>query len=54
VLVGVLAIHRRDPVFMLLQASSLTSAALILLLAQRYRGMVCAYHALRAPAAPPR
>jgi lipid-A-disaccharide synthase-like uncharacterized protein len=53
VLVGALAIERRDPIFMLLQASSLTSAALILMLAQRYRGMVCAYHALRAPAAPP-
>jgi lipid-A-disaccharide synthase-like uncharacterized protein len=44
VLVGALAVHRRDPVFMMLQASSLTSAGLILFLARRYRGMVCANH----------
>jgi hypothetical protein len=46
-LVGTLAVHRRDVVFMLLQLSTLTSAAVILTLAQRYRGMVCEIHALR-------
>jgi lipid-A-disaccharide synthase-like uncharacterized protein len=45
VLVGSLAIHRGDLVFILLQISSMTSAAVILLLAYRYRGMVCDYHA---------
>jgi hypothetical protein len=33
-------------VFILLQLSSMTSAAIILVLAHRYRGMVCATHAL--------
>jgi lipid-A-disaccharide synthase-like uncharacterized protein len=46
-LIGALALHRRDLVFILLQVSSLTSAAIILSLAQRYRGMVCETHALR-------
>jgi lipid-A-disaccharide synthase-like uncharacterized protein len=46
-LVGTLAVHRGDLVFILLQISSLTSAAVILMLAQRYRGMVCEVHALR-------
>jgi lipid-A-disaccharide synthase-like uncharacterized protein len=45
VLIGALALHRRDPVFILLQLSSLTSAAIILALAYRYRGLVCATHA---------
>lgn len=45
VLVGSLAIHRGDLVFTLLQISSMTSAAVILFLAYRYRGMVCDYHA---------
>ena len=44
-LVGAVAIDRGDPVFILLQVSSLTSAAIILVLARRYRGMVCAAHA---------
>jgi lipid-A-disaccharide synthase-like uncharacterized protein len=47
-LIGALALHREDPVFILLQISSLTSAAIILLLAQRYRGLVCETHALRS------
>jgi lipid-A-disaccharide synthase-like uncharacterized protein len=48
-LIGALALHRHDPVFIALQASSLTSAAVIVLLAHRYRGMVCETHAhLRA------
>ncbi len=47
-LVGALAIDRGDPVFILLQASTLTSAAVILFLAYRYRGMVCELHA-RSP-----
>ena len=45
-LVGALAVDRGDPVFILLQSSSLASAAIILFLAHRYRGMVCAAHAL--------
>jgi lipid-A-disaccharide synthase-like uncharacterized protein len=44
VLIGALALHRRDPVFVLLQMSSLTSAAIILLLANKYRGMACQTH----------
>jgi lipid-A-disaccharide synthase-like uncharacterized protein len=48
-LVGALAVHRHDPVFVLLQASSLTSATVILFLARRYRGMVCELHAHLAP-----
>ena|SRR5918994_4301566 len=36
-LIGTLAIYRRDPVFILLQASTLTSAAIILFLAHKYR-----------------
>jgi lipid-A-disaccharide synthase-like uncharacterized protein len=47
-LVGTLAVHRGDVVFILLQLSTLTSAAVILTLAQRYRGMVCEVHALRS------
>jgi lipid-A-disaccharide synthase-like uncharacterized protein len=47
-LVGTLAVHRGDAVFILLQLSTLTSAAVILTLAQRYRGMVCEVHALRS------
>ena len=52
-LVGTLAVHRGDLVFISLQISSLTSAAIILVLAQRYRGMVCAFHRLPLPAAQP-
>jgi lipid-A-disaccharide synthase-like uncharacterized protein len=44
VLIGTLAVYRRDPVFILLQVSTLTSAAVILFLAHKYRGMVCAWH----------
>ena len=44
-LVGALAVHRGDLVFIALQFSSLTSAAVILYLAQKYRGLVCATHA---------
>ena len=45
VLVASLAIHRGDLVFILLQVSSMTSAAVILFLAYGFRGMVCDYHA---------
>lgn len=48
VLLGVLAVHRRDLVFVLLQVTSLTSAAIILALAHRYRGLSCETHALGA------
>ncbi len=44
-LVGALAVHRRDLVFILLQFSTLTSAAVILVLVHRYRGTVCEAHA---------
>ena len=44
-LIGVLALHRRDPVFVLLQLSSLTSASLIVFFASRYAGLVCPTHA---------
>jgi lipid-A-disaccharide synthase-like uncharacterized protein len=44
-LIGALALHRHDPVFIALQASSLTSAAVIVLLTHRYRGMTCEAHA---------
>jgi lipid-A-disaccharide synthase-like uncharacterized protein len=44
VLIGTLALYRRDPVFILLQVSTLTSAAIILYLASKYQGMVCAFH----------
>jgi hypothetical protein len=43
-LVGALAVHRGDIVFIALQLSTLTSAAVILYLAQKYRGMVCEAH----------
>jgi lipid-A-disaccharide synthase-like uncharacterized protein len=45
-LIGALAVHRHDPVFVLLQVSSMTSAAIILSLAHRYRGLSCETHAL--------
>lgn len=45
-LIGALAVHRHDPVFVLLQISSMTSAAIILSLAHRYRGLSCETHAL--------
>ena len=45
VLIGALALHRRDPVFIALEASSLASAAMIVLLTHRYRGMTCEAHA---------
>jgi lipid-A-disaccharide synthase-like uncharacterized protein len=46
VLIGAVALHRHDPVFILLQFSSLTAAAIILSLAHRYRGMSCPTHTL--------
>jgi hypothetical protein len=45
VLVGALALYRLDPVFIALQATSLSSAAVIVVLARRYRGMFCETHA---------
>lgn len=53
-LIGAFALHRRDLVFILLQVSSLTSAAIILALAQKYRGMACETHALRRAPVEPR
>jgi hypothetical protein len=44
-LIGALAFHRHDPVLIALQASSLTSTAVIVFLAHRYRGMSCEAHA---------
>jgi lipid-A-disaccharide synthase-like uncharacterized protein len=51
-LVGLLAVQRGDPVFILLQLSSLTSSAMILLLARRYRGMACETHRHLVPPPP--
>jgi hypothetical protein len=48
VLIGAVALQREDPVFILLQISSLTSAAIILFLARRYRGMACETHFVRS------
>ncbi|MGH2957113.1 MAG: PQ-loop domain-containing transporter [Solirubrobacterales bacterium] len=50
--VGALALHRADPVFILLQLSTLTSATVILVLARRYRGMTCPTHAPLADGRP--
>jgi uncharacterized protein with PQ loop repeat len=44
-LVGALAVSRRDPVFILLQIANLSSTAVILFLSWRYRGLVCEVHA---------
>lgn len=44
VLIGALATYRRDYVFISLALTSLISAACILVLASRYRGMACATH----------
>ena len=44
-LIGLLAVQRGDPVFILLQVSNLTCASAILLLARRYSGMACESHA---------
>jgi uncharacterized protein with PQ loop repeat len=44
-LVGALAVHHRDVVFITLQVSTLASASVIVLLAHRYRGMTCDAHA---------
>jgi uncharacterized protein with PQ loop repeat len=52
VLIGALAVHRNDIVFMMLQLSTLTSASVIVFLAHRYRGMMCEVHAHLAPNRP--
>ena len=49
VLVGALAVHRGDMVFIMLQVSTLASASVIAFLAHKYRGMVCDVHAHLAP-----
>jgi uncharacterized protein with PQ loop repeat len=48
IMIGALALHRHDPVFVLLQVSTLLSAAVIVVLVHRYRGLVCETHALAA------
>jgi lipid-A-disaccharide synthase-like uncharacterized protein len=48
-LIGALAVHRHDLVFILLQLSSLVSAAAILVLGRRYRGLVCETHLRSIP-----
>ncbi len=48
-LVGFVAVQREDVVFILLQLSSFTSAAVILLLARRYKGMACETHSHLVP-----
>ncbi len=47
-MVGAVALHRGDPVFILLQVSTLVSATVIVVLVHRYRGMVCLAHAQAA------
>ena len=49
VLIGTLAVHRHDAVFILLQISSLLSAAVILFLSRRYCGLVCDAHMQSIP-----
>ena len=44
-LIAVVAVERRDPIFMILQLNSLVLAAVILILARKYRGMACSGHA---------
>lgn len=43
-MVGALAIYRKDYVFISLVASSLFSSAAILVIARRYRGLACSTH----------
>jgi uncharacterized protein with PQ loop repeat len=43
-LIGALAVHRHDLVFIMLQLSSLAASAAILVLGRKYRGMVCEAH----------
>jgi lipid-A-disaccharide synthase-like uncharacterized protein len=50
-LIGALALHRRDAVFISLQAINLLSISVTLFLARRYRGMVCEFHARQAVSA---
>ena len=47
-MIGILALHHHDPVFILLQLSTLVSATVIVVLVHRYRGMICVTHALAA------
>ena len=53
-LIGSVAIHRGDAVFILLQASTLVAALVILTLARRYSGLACESHThlLAAPSTP--
>jgi uncharacterized protein with PQ loop repeat len=44
-LIGALALHRHDRVFIALQASSVASTSVIAFLSHRFRGMVCEAHA---------
>jgi hypothetical protein len=48
-LVGALAVHRGDLVFIALQFSTLPSAAVILYQAQKYHGMACETHQANPP-----
>ena len=45
VLILTLALHQREPVFIALQVINLASITVTLLLARKYRGMVCDFHA---------
>lgn len=47
-MIGIVAFHHHDPVFILLQVSTLLSATVIVVLVRRYRGMICVTHALAA------
>ena len=48
IMIGALALHRHDPLFILFQFTTLLSATVIVVLVHRYHGMVCATHALAA------
>jgi lipid-A-disaccharide synthase-like uncharacterized protein len=52
VLILALALHQREPVFIALQVINLASITVTLLLARKYRGMVCEFHAHLAPNPP--
>ena len=51
-LIGALALHRREPVFIALQVINLISISVTLFLARRYRGMACEHHAYLALSRP--
>jgi lipid-A-disaccharide synthase-like uncharacterized protein len=51
ILIGAQAVKSGNPVFIALQATSLSASLAILALGSRYRGQVCATHARHVPSA---